>query len=404
MSSCIGNIETKQEILNQLKVLASTVQKNSNDEHKLGLINGLSGELLFLWRAYLYDEKLIDEELFAQKLEFLQENVAKIAPAFSLESGHAGIGWFLEYINQEQGEEYAPEYCEDIDEILLNVLGVNPWQGEIEMLQGLAGMSIYGSRRQLKSDQTLFYQKLISHFERLATQIDDNALSWAQPAYSIYRLDKNERDVSEYNLGFAHGIVGIIASIIPAVKITSLKSRAECLLKQSCDWLLQQEMSQKNKKSFFSSVAKDGRYSRLGWCYGDLAIALTLARVGKALAIPAYIEKAKKISLHAAERNAVDGMVDDAGICHGSAGIALIFQLLKNELQLKELASAIENWLNFTLKLYKEKGLEGYYRYSGFEKEYVENKGLLTGYSGIGLCLLALLEGHTDWTDCLLLS
>lgn len=391
-------------IKEQLKVLTSVIQKTNNDVNNLGLVNGLTGELLFLWQASCYDKTLVNEEIFYEKFEFLQENFSVAATNFSLENGLAGAGWFLEYINQAQGEDYDPELCDDIDNILLNTISVTSWRGEIEMLQGLAGLSIYGARRLLKTEQDDFYEKFINHFEKLATQIDKITLSWQQPSYSVYRLNEEDISAPEYNLGLAHGIVGIIAAILPALNIPSLYLRTKKLLVQSCDWLLQQELVGADKKSFFPSSMNDNHYSRLGWCYGDLTIALTLARVGKVLEFPSYIEKAKEISLHASQREEYSAMVQDAGICHGSSGIALIFQLLHKELQLEELIPVVNNWLNVTLELYSDKGLKGYYKYSGFEKDHIESLGLLTGYSGIGLCFLALLTGDSEWTDCLLLS
>ncbi len=316
----------------------------------------------------------------------------------------AGLGWFIEYINQAQDQDYDAELCEDIDDILFKHLSVTPWRGEIEMVLGLAGLSIYGARRQLKSDQTAFYEKLVNHFESLATQVSDNTLTWQQPQYSVYRLDKENIERPEYNLGLAHGVPGIITAILPALDNPSLHDRTKNLLIQSCDWLLQQQLNSQDKQSCFSSLTGSKHNSRLGWCYGDLTIALTLARVGDALELPSYMEKAREISLHSALRGEVNGMVKDAGLCHGSAGLFLIFKLLYQKIGLEELQQASDKWLDFTLNLFDEKGLEGFYKLSGIDKTYSECTGFLEGYAGIGLCLLAALNEEADWTDCLLLS
>lgn len=405
MSSQLVMADTKKiKIEKLLKTLTSIIQNTPNDVKNLGLLNGLSGDLLFLWRASQYDSNLVDEGVFNEKLQFLQDNLSLAASTFNLSVGLTGLGWFFEYINQTQAEDYDPELCEDIDDILLKTLSVAPWHGEIEMVLGLAGLSIYGARRQLKSDQSAFYEKLINHFESLATQVSDNTLTWQQPQYSIYRLNKENIEKPEYNLGLAHGVPGIIAALLPALNIPSLYTRTKKMLVQSCDWLLQQQLDTENKQSYFSSSTSNTHYSRLGWCYGDLTIALTLSRVGEALELPSYTDKAREISLHTALRDEINGMVNDAGLCHGSAGLALIFKLLHQEIGLDELQQASDKWLDFTLNLFDEKGLPGFYKLSGIDKTYSECTGFLEGYAGIGLCLLAALNQEADWTDCLLLS
>ena len=280
------------------------------------------------------------------------------------------------------------------------------------MVLGLGGFAVYASRRQLKSAPSAIYERLINHFEQTAMQITEHTLSWSQPADSTYRFNKDAPQTPEFNLGLAHGVPGIIAAILPAVQIPALHQRAKSLLIQSCDWLLQQELQQKlpadQQNSYFSSSCNNHKGSRLGWCYGDLTIALTLARVGKALDHPAYIDKAKQISLHSAQRDSENGYIQDAGLCHGSAGVALIFQLLNQQFNqqfnLPELSDAADQWLSYTLDLYREKGLSGFYMFSGLTQEYEECTGFLMGYSGIGLCLLAALGETPDWADCLLMA
>ena len=394
----------KTKIQKILRTLTSNIQHTENTLDNLGLYSGLAGELLFLWQACQYDNQLVDEQILNDKFMFLQENMSVASSSVQLSNGLSGLGWFIEYVNQSQYDDYDPELCEGIDEILLNTLGVKDWQGEIEMVLGLAGLSVYGARRQLTSEQTFFFDKFISHFEALATQTSENTLTWEQPVYSVYRLDKESRDKPEYNLGLAHGVPGIIASLLPALNIPPLYSRTKKLLIQSCDWLLEQELSVSDRKSYFSSLNTSTHPSRLGWCYGDLTIALILFRVGKILELPSYMEKAKEISLHAATRDEVSSAVGDAGLCHGSAGLALIFQLTAQELNMPELLDISEKWLDFTIELFDKNGIEGFYKLSGYDKTLSECTGFLEGYAGIGLCLISLLNGECDWADCLLLS
>jgi hypothetical protein len=106
----------KIKIGNLLKTLTSIIQNRPNDTRKLGLFGGLSGELLFLWQTNKYDNNLVDENVFNQKIEFLQDSLPIAAEKFNLSVGLTGLAWFFEYINQTQVEDYDSELCEDIDD------------------------------------------------------------------------------------------------------------------------------------------------------------------------------------------------------------------------------------------------------------------------------------------------
>jgi len=405
MSSCLPLASENRDLID--KILEQFVERSSHlnkETQPCGLLSGLAGELLFLFKLSKFQPALVNDGLFNDKLEYLQQQLSNVINRPDLDSGLSGQGWFLEFINQAQGADYDCELCEDIDDILLNSLSVERWQGEIEMVLGLGGIAMYAARRQLTSDSSEFFEKIIRHFESTAIQVTENTLSWSQPVNSIFRFNKETPDEAEFNLGLAHGVPSIIAAILPALKIPTLFKRTKRLLIQSCDWLLQQELAAPQSISCFSSSCNDDNGSRLGWCYGDLTIALTLVRVGKALELPSYIDKARKISLHAAKRNSSQGMVYDAGLCHGSAGLSLIFQLLHQQLDETKLLQAANNWLLYTLDLYREEGLKGLYMYSAITKKHQEDSSFLMGYSGIGLCLLAALGEQADWTDCLLMS
>ncbi|WDE03205.1 lanthionine synthetase C family protein [Thalassomonas viridans] len=397
-------IENRPLIEQILKQLGDTVSNIPASPEQCGLLSGLSGNLLFLYKLSAFDASLVDQDVFDEKLDFLQQYLAAHIDHNNLSNGLSGQGWLLEFLNQSQGEDYDLEMCEEIDQLLQESLSETPWTGEIEMVLGLGGVAVYAARRLLKSPSSELFETLVSHFEQAAIQTSEHTLAWSQPATSVYRFNKDNKEVPEFNLGLAHGVPGIIAALLPALKIPALYQRTKSLLVQSCDWLMAQELDKDDFISCFASSCNEQHNSRLGWCYGDLTIALTLARVGRALELPSYLDKAKAISLHAAGRDRHNGMVNDAGLCHGSAGIALIFQLLYQELNEPLLQDTANSWLDITLDGYREKGLEGFYMYSGLSQEHEEDMGLLMGYTGIGLCLLSALTGDTDWVDSLLMA
>ncbi|MBD1583276.1 lanthionine synthetase C family protein [Pseudoalteromonas sp. S16_S37] len=403
MNNKNGNLlENKEKIEKIVHLLASEVSHLDTSEHNHGLLSGIAGHLLFLYQAHQWNADWVDEAVFTQKLEQLQEGLAE--QTFELSYGLAGQAWLLEYLNQADKEDYDAELLEDVDQLFCNALAHDPWPGEIESVLGLAGYSPYAARRALYSDQAELWKVIVRGLGSVASRLDNGHITWSQPSNSVYRLNKEVADEPEYNLGLAHGVPGIIAALLPALAIDELKAQVGELLQGSCDWLLAQQNADTESSCYGTCVPSEHHDSRLGWCYGDLTIALTLARVGKAIDRPSYVEKALEIALHTTKRDAKAGQINDAGLCHGFAGMVTIYQLLNQVMPHPELASAMQTWLDYTLEQFEQRGIEAMYCFDGREKKYVVDFGFLMGYSGIGMALLGVLNDDTSWTDCLLMA
>jgi hypothetical protein len=112
-----------------------------------------------------------------------------------------------------------------------------------------------------------------------------------------------------------------------------------------------------------------------------------------ALGDAALVARARTLASLAAARPARDCQVIDAGICHGAAGLALIFHQLHHATGDVRFAQAARRWYEATLN-YARDDIEG-----GFTAAYVTAHGLewrpdlslVGGAAGIGLALLAAL-------------
>lgn len=383
------------------------------DPNNCGLYNGLSGDLLFLYKLSTHPfselelathELSINEERFQQKLNFIQENMNLYLGDYGISRGLSGVAWFLEYVNQQQGGDYDPDFCSEIDKILLEYLSQEQWLGEIECVLGLGSIAAYAGRRLKRNKSPELYERIVYHYEKLAIEIDEHTLTWSQPEYSAYRFNTENRKEPEFNLGLAHGVPGIIAVLTPALNIPTLRDRVKKLIVNACNWLLQQELDEPERISFFSTSVDNSNPARLGWCYGDLTIATTLLNVGQSIENPVLIDKAREVAIFSADKNVRQAQVVDAGVCHGSAGLAVIFKLLFLQFEEPCLLEASEYWFAYTCELYERKGKEGFYRFSGLSGEYEESFSYLSGYGGIGFAMLAMLGGDIDWTDSLFLS
>jgi lantibiotic modifying enzyme len=97
--------------------------------------------------------------------------------------------------------------------------------------------------------------------------------------------------------------------------------------------------------------------------------------------------------------------VRDAGICHGTAGIAHVYNKMWHLTRDKTFKNACDFWINQTLQLDKfDDTISGYKQYFSPTNTYQSSSGLLEGSSGIGLVLISHLTNDFDWDYCIMLN
>jgi len=388
------------------QLLAALIQQTQQQllpPYQSGILSGLSGQLLFLWQAAKMYPELVDEPLFNQQLILLQQYGVRQTDIRSFGYGISGVGWFFEYILAD--DDYQADFNAGTDTLLQNYLQQLPAEADIEFVIGLSGLAVYLARRARHGQAEQATALLLGAIAERAVFLQPEQCSWPTPVGSAYRLQKESTAV-EYNLGLAHGMPAVLAALLGLIPHLAEPTHARHLLKAGCDWLLQQQQSVITFGSYFANAADRPACSRLGWCYGDLTLALTLFRAAELLAEPGYAELARQMSLHCSRRREQDGMVFDAGLCHGYAGLVLIFGLLSQYFPAAEVLAAKQYWLEKVLNQYQSHGLAALHKQVERADELTaqEEPGLLSGYAGIGLCLLAAEGQSTDWVDLLLLG
>lgn len=400
------DVTNQQRLTNQaIQDIAHYLIKQDIQSLQPGLVSGLAGHILFLWYFRKVSQDAESEQALEQALDLLEKKTGMVLQDCSASYGVSGIAWLYELLLAEQDDGYTAEFNANTDRIIQQMLSVADWPGEIEYVLGLSGVSIYARRRMAQANKVELYATLVRHFSTLAQPVAEQQCCWPTPADSGYRFYPQSNE-PELNLGLAHGIPSIIAALIPACQHPILATEARRLVLHGCNWLLAQRQAVAETGSYFGYLASTQRNSRLGWCYGDLAIALTLARAGIALDHAPFSEVAKEIALHAAGRDVASAQIRDAGLCHGSAGLMLMFSLLHRIFPEPKLLAAKLFWKNDTLTRYEQQGLEGFNAFRNTEQGaiYIPESGMLNGYAGIGLCLLAELEIEPYWADALLLT
>ncbi|WDE04424.1 hypothetical protein SG34_024280 [Thalassomonas viridans] len=390
--------EQQAQCKSALEAILQELTGKSLADRDLSLFGGLGGEVVFLWELGQAYPEMAKQDEVDERLDNIQTFLPGLShqPAFS--GGLSGLGWLFEFLLQQ--DEYDGEINAELELLLQQGLSAD-WQGEYEFISGLLGYITFIQRRARGTKDTSLLRQALQLLLQHSTLTPDG-YAWATSVDSVYSFNKKH---PEFNLGLAHGVPGVIAVLTSVCRHhPALRAEYEPVLASCCHWLMSQTRGESESGSCYAYSACTNGHSRLGWCYGDLSNALILGRAGKLLNDEAVFQFSRQLMLATSKRLYDDSGVLDAGICHGSAGISLMYQQAAVLFDAPELVSVARYWLEHTLARFARDGLNGFDKYSGADEAYHPEPGLLEGYTGIGLCLLSALGHSSDWSECLLLQ
>ena len=222
-------------------------------------------------------------------------------------------------------------------------------------------------------------------------------------------IDRENNHIG-YNLSLSHGISSIIIFLSRAVICGIKDEKVIKMLHGAVRYILIQQNDFMQLGFYFPPYISTNSHtpvskSRLAWCYGDLGIGVALWQAGKAIDNSDWKEKGIEVLLQSTRRHKYeDCSVVDAGICHGSVGIAMIYHRMYLETGKDEFFVAINQWLNQSLNMAVfEDGLAGYMTFE--RDEWACDYSLLSGISGIGMVLMSIVtEDKPVWDEMFLIS
>lgn len=401
----------KKRIYDQIQEKVIEILKISMqyDDPKMGLLGGRAGIVLLQLTYFDLDHDNLYEKIGIENIERIFDQIAadtKLESTFC--NGIAGIGWLLQYLERQKLIDVnCDEMLATVDTFLIKKLRIQITENNWDFLHGAIGLGMYFLSRN-KSHPIV--RKALRILLGLLEQTAELSLNSCYKWRSILNIETGEQG---YNISMAHGQSSIIVFLVKMYKENINKRRVKKLLNYCVNYLISQEINKDRYGSFFTSYAiesqKDIRKSRLAWCYGDLGIAMALWQAGNCLNNEFWRKKALEILLYAADRrrNIEENSVFDAGLCHGSVGIAHIFYRIWWNTKITEFKEAAEYWFEVSLKMAKfPNGLAGYKTFQPPTLENWQNDfGLLTGIAGIGLAFLTYSKGvEPTWDECLMLS
>jgi lantibiotic modifying enzyme len=247
---------------------------------------------------------------------------------------------------------------------------------------------------------------ILDQLERLARPMA-SGLAWHTPADLLPMWQREIAPEGYLNLGLAHGIPGVVAILARYVAARVDVRRARMLLDGGVEYLRSVATPKVGGRYPAWLPAQRGdALSRVAWCYGDLGVAMAMMSAATATARDDWRAHALELAHGMAARPFELSQVVDAGLCHGAAGVAHLFNRLSQATGDAELARSADAWFTRTLAMRRTDAIAGFPRgvpVNG-EMTWEPAADILTGASGIALALHAAISSIEPAWDQLLLA
>lgn len=365
--------------------------------------NGAAGvALLYGYLAEIDGDRQCHEtsqELIAVAGEAVSEST--IGPSFL--DGIVGVAWAVAHLARRLGDSSDEPFAE-VDSALSAVLKRSSWIGGFDLAAGLVGVGVYLRERVSSRRVRRAIDDVVIHLNAQATIVDEG-VCWSSRAPQLTGAkDTHPVDVY-YDLGMAHGSAGAVALLARLYSEGASHDLVDPLLGAATSWMLSKRMHG-DHGSVFPAWYVPGRElvpTRSAWCYGDPGIAVALLLASEAKRNTVWRAEAERIGRIAAQRPMGDTGASETSICHGAAGLALIYHRLFAYTRAETFRAAALTWLRPVLERCTQVSTEPGAHLSGLRRS--SSLGFLNGIAGECLVLLAAASPvEPEWDRALLLS
>ena len=386
-------------------IAADLAQLGNQFDGDPSLSSGAAGVALFYAYLAQVDDDPRWEQLAFERLEQAIAAAGRWQLAPGLYGGLAGVAWTLAHLLPAE-DRVDDEQFTMVDETLVPFVADCGDEQEYDLIHGLTGIGVYAAHRLPSPVATACLERIINHLDHTAARLP-GGVAWRTPTARLQPGEREQFPHGQFNLGVAHGVPGVIGFLAQAVEAGVAAHKSHRLLHDAVTWLLAQRRPAHAPTSFgyFAGEALD-RPTRLAWCYGDLGIAAALLSAAQVVQDESWRRAAIDISCGAARRTLADSGIQDAGLCHGAAGVAHLFNRLYQTTGEPELADAARRWYGEALILRSvERGVGGFAAWIPDQStggHWADASGFLEGAAGVGLALLAAVTPVEPQWDCLL--
>ncbi len=243
-----------------------------------------------------------------------------------------------------------------VDEALATLVNRPGWRADYDLVAGLVGFGVQALERLPAPAAVACLEGVVDRLEE-TSRSDADGISWHTPHGLLPPWQQKLCPRGYYNLGLAHGCPGVIALLGAAWASGIRRETTRKLLDGAVAWLLNHRRGKKTGTRFSAWIAPGlpDEDCRSAWCYGDPGVAAALLVAARCAGEPAWEREALQIARRAAERPTIQSGVLDAGICHGAAGLAHLFNRMHQSTGEPVLGRAARYWLLQTLGM-RERG------------------------------------------------
>jgi lantibiotic biosynthesis protein len=400
--------ERAWKVIDDIALALRPTVEHLDPEANPAVANGSAGVALFY--AYLAAETGNEEwaRLADRLLEHAIDYLSERPIHADLYEGFTGIAWATGHLQGmlfEEADDGDDPDADPIGESLVEVLeGSQFSRGDFDLIGGLAGYGIYAfdalPRPAARRSLELLAERLIAIGEPV-----DGGFSWFTPPEALPDWLREKEPDGRYNLGVSHGVAAVISvlSLCAAAGVMSGAQRA--VLDRAVGWLLAQK--QTGKGWCFSNAVVKGRPAgrdRLAWCYGDPGISAALFTAARHCGDAGWEAAALEVARTAARRDMATSEITDAALCHGSAGLAHLFNRMHQASGDPLLAEAARAWYRHTVDMQRPGvGIAGYEFLA--EPGWVPLTGFISGLAGVGIGLLGGVSSREPaWDQFLAVS
>lgn len=381
------------------RILEEHLNKDKTPIVHLGILsqNGLGNTLLkLLYTNVCNNNKILDS---------LRSDFEKITLLFykhgmntSFYSGLSGAGWFIDYITKNNLIELdSNSFLSQLDFLIYKNTIRLLHENNHDFLYGAIGNMIYLIERIESAKNENRIIELVTMLKSISLKNSKGEMYWNDTKSGGNKVD----------LGLAHGMAGKIVLLCKIIRRINKKTDGIEMLRRSIDFMLSAEQNSKCG-SMFPAVkilgSTSSHCSRLGWCYGDLAIGIAFWQASQVLNDYDLMNRSINIFMssisrfHLTNTNLIDG-----GICHGYSGVALLYFRMYLNTKQPEFKKASEFWMNKNITLLQND--PNYKSYDPIEAKWSEDSSLLSGASGVLLSIFSISNARTHtWDSCLLMN
>jgi hypothetical protein len=330
-------------------------------------------------------------ELAVGCLDGAIEVLASRPLGMSLYSGFTGIAWAADLVDRLLPGE-AADRNEAIDLALAQAVRRYPKDGPYDLIDGLTGLGAYSLARWPQPSAVECLTAILAELEARARR-DADGVYWWTPAAALLGPRRELYPAGGVDMGVAHGMAGVLPLLARACSLGVAEPAVRPLLDGAIRWMtahLVDSPAGATTPPFLAAGTEPGP-ARSAWCYGDPGVAVAVLLAARDLGEPSWQLLGTELARRAARRPPEDTGVSDAGICHGTAGLAHLFARMYQLTGERELADAAVGWYRQTL--------------AGPAAPAGSGPGLLEGAAGIALVLLAgCSPAEPAWDQMLLIS